>query len=69
MYDPRFHHYKLTAEADVLLGERAVDAKRVFWLVKTTTEAADLLEDALIHLEQDVEGFTEDLDREPHVER
>jgi hypothetical protein len=56
IYDARFQQYKLTAEADVLLGDRAA-------------EAADRLEDVLIHDEQDVHGFTEDLGKEPHVER
>jgi superfamily II DNA or RNA helicase len=69
VYDARFNHYKLTAEADVLLGHCVADVSRALWLVKMTTGAADLLEDVLLHLEQDVHGFTEDLDKEPQVER
>ena len=67
VYDARFHHYKLTAVSNVLLGNKALDGRRVLWLVKTATEAADRLKDALIHLEQDVLPFTENLDEEAHV--
>jgi hypothetical protein len=64
VYDARFHHYKLTAASNVLLGNKALDERRALWLVKAATQAADRLKDALIHLEQDVLPFTENLDEE-----
>ncbi|HEV7676346.1 MAG TPA: helicase-related protein [Candidatus Angelobacter sp.] len=67
VYDARFHHYKLTAVSNVLLGNKALDGKRALWLVQATAEAADRLKGALIHLEQDVLPFIEDLYKEGHV--
>lgn len=67
VYDTRFHHYKLTAVSNVLLGNKALDERRALWLVNAATEAAGRLKDALIHLEQDVLPFTANLDEEAQV--
>jgi hypothetical protein len=69
VYDARVRHYKLTVMSNVLLGNRALDGRRALWLVKTATEAADRLKDVLIHLEQDVQLSTEELDKAAHVEQ
>jgi hypothetical protein len=67
IYDARLRVYKIAAVSNVLLGRRALDARRATWLLKATTEAADRLRDTLIHFEQDVSPVTEILDEEAVV--
>jgi hypothetical protein len=69
VYDKRFTRYSVTAEHDVLLGDRAHDAARVWWLIRTTAATADRLEQVLLRIDAEVAAFGDELRQEPSVER
>lgn len=69
VYDPRFHQYNLTAEADALLTLGEDDEARLLWLIRSTAHAADQLEETLLHTDHELAQFRADLEQEPHFER
>jgi hypothetical protein len=69
VYDPRFDSYNLTVEDDVLLTDQRFDTERVAALVVRVVEAADLIEERLLQLDQPMETFRDDLELEPAYDR
>ena len=54
---------------DVLLTERRYDAERVATLVSRVVQAADLIEERLLRVDQPMETFQDDLELEPTYDR
>jgi len=69
VYDPRFDSYNLTVEDDVVLAEERYDAERVAELVTRVVRAADVVEKHLLHIDQPMDTFREDLELEPTYDR
>jgi hypothetical protein len=64
VYDQKLSTYDITIEDDVLLGNPSSDKARVTWLLRRVAEAADKLEKDLLHTDQPMAVFKQDLTTE-----
>jgi hypothetical protein len=64
VYDPKFETYNLATKREILLGGEVHDLVRIEGLIGDVVQAADDLEVGLLQLDQQLDVFREDLNRE-----